>query len=86
MYALKQLYVRLINVCSVKIFIYGFGLQFVILCKVHLCLSRTKLVQSGVVSWDASYCMWSGGATLDLSTKEQNNVQQSDQDLSNSRS
>ena len=39
-YTLKQLYVWLINVCSMKIFICGFGLQFVILCKVHHCLSR----------------------------------------------
>ena len=40
MYTLKQLYMWLINVFSVKIFICGFGLRFVILCKVHLCLSH----------------------------------------------
>ena len=63
MYALKQLYVWLIHVCSVKIFVCGFELRFVILCKVHLCLSR-RPKDLGRYPGTRSYRMRSGGATF----------------------
>ena len=63
MYALKRLYLWLMNVCSV-IFICGLSGN----CN-HFIFARASLSLSppsgpGAVSWDASHRMWSGDATF----------------------